>query len=310
MDYFSGRSNHRGMDKLAAMRTFVRIVDTGSLTAAASDLGTSLPTVVRTLATLERQIGVPLLNRTTRRIRLTDEGGQYLSLCRDVLSAIQETEHAVLSRRRELRGRLTVTASVEFGRRYVAPILARFLALHSGMSADLLLLNRVVNLVEEGVDVAIRIAHLRDSSLVAIPVGHVRRVVCASPSYLKRNGAPKAPSDVKDHRCIRHTILTPRNDWQFRVGQRKATIPITPVLTSNDIESALNACIGGLGLGMFLSYMVAPHLRAGRLICVLEPFEPEPVPVQIVYASSKLISTGVRAFTEFCAKELRQMKFG
>jgi len=310
MDYFSARSNHRGMDKLAAMRTFVRIIDTGSLTAAANDLGTSLPTVVRTLAALERQIGVSLLNRTTRRIGLTDEGARYLNLCRDVLYAIRETERSVQSRRRELRGRLTVTASVEFGRRYVAPILARFLAIHSGMSADLLLLNRVVNLVEEGVDVAIRIAHLRDSSLVAIPVGHVRRVVCASPSYLKRNGAPKAPSDVKDHRCVRHTILTPRNDWQFRVGQRKVTIPITPVLTSNDIESALNACVGGLGLGMFLSYMVAPHVRAGRMICVLEQFETEPVPVQIVYASSKLISTSVRAFADLCAKELRQMKFG
>lgn len=297
------------MDKLTAMRTFVRIVETGSLTAAANDLGNSLPTVVRTLAALEHEVGATLLKRTTRRLHLTDEGARYLALSRDVLLAIQETEHALASRRRELRGRLAVTASVEFGRRYVAPILSRFLARHPGLTADLLLLNRVVNLVEEGVDVAIRIAHLKDANVIAIPVGQVRRVVCASPLYLKRHSTPALPAEVKNHRCIRHTVLSPRNDWQFRVGQRKLTIPISTLLASNDIESALNACIGGLGLGMFLSYMVAPHVRQGRLVYVLEAFEPEPVPVQIVYTSSKLVSNAVRAFAEACAHDLKQANF-
>lgn len=297
------------MDKLGSMRAFVRIVETGSLTAAANELGTSLPTVVRTLAALERSLGVTLLKRTTRRIHLTDEGADYLGRCRTILAAIQETEDALISRRRELRGKLTVTASVEFGRRYVAPFLTRFLRRHPGLTADLLLLNRVVNLVEEGIDVAVRIAHLKDSSLVAIPAGHVRRVICASAQYLKRHGTPEMPQDVKHHRCIRNTILSPRNDWQFRMRQRKVTVPISTVLASNDIESALNACLSGLGLGMFLSYMVAPQVRAGRLSYLLERFEPEPIPVQIVYSPSKLMSNNVRAFIDECAEELKQTKF-
>jgi DNA-binding transcriptional LysR family regulator len=297
------------MDKLASMRTFVRIVEKGSLTAAANDLGTSLPTVVRTLAALEHHLGVPLLKRTTRRIHLTDEGTQYLERCRLILSAIQEAEDALVSRRSELKGNLTVTAPVQFGRRYVSPFLAEFLIRHPGMTADLLLVNRMVNLVEEGVDVAVRIAHLKDSSLVAIPVGHVRRVVCASAAYLDRHGAPQVPNDLRRHRCIRHTVLSPRSEWHFRVGQRNVTIPIAAVLVSNEIESALNACVSGLGLGMFLSYMVAPYVRDGRLSCVLEGFGTEPIPVQIVYPSSKLVSSNVRAFVDECAKELRPVKF-
>lgn len=297
------------MDKLACMKTFVRIVDSGSLTAAAGDLGTSLPTVVRTLAALERQLGVSLLKRTTRHIHLTDEGAQYLERCRLILAAIQEADDALVSRRRNLQGKLTVTASVQFGRRYVAPVLADFLTRHPGLTSDLLLLDRVVNLVEEGVDVAIRIARLRDSSLVAFPVGHVRRVVCASEQYLRSCGTPAVPDDVRRHRCVRHTVLTPRNEWHFRVGQRDVSVPITPVLSSNEIESVLCACLSGLGLGMFLSYMVAPDVKAGRLGYVLEGFETEPIPVQVVYSSSKLISNNVRAFVDECASKLAKVSF-
>src|SRR5262245_37257507 len=153
------------MDKLLAMNAFVRIVDKGSLTAAAAVLDTSLPSVVRTLASLERELGVRLLNRTTRRIHLTDEGAQYLERCRAILSAVQETEAALTARRTEPQGRLSVTASVLFGRRYVAPIVSEFLRRHPNVSADLLFVDRVVNLVEEGIDVAVRIGHLADSSL-------------------------------------------------------------------------------------------------------------------------------------------------
>src|SRR3954471_5176313 len=169
------------MDKFVAMKTFVRIVEAGSLTNAADSLDTSLPTVVRTLASLEQELGVRLLNRTTRRIHLTDEGAQYVDRCRAILSAVQETEAALTSRRTEPQGRLSVTASVMFGRRYIAPIVNEFLRRHPNVSADLMFVDRVVNMVDEGIDVAIRIGHLADSSLVAIPVGRVRRVVCASP---------------------------------------------------------------------------------------------------------------------------------
>jgi DNA-binding transcriptional LysR family regulator len=291
------------------MRTFVRIVELGSLTAAANELGTSLPTVVRALAALEHQLGVLLLRRTTRSVHLTDEGAQYLERCRLILSAIQEAEDALVLRHPELQGKLTITASVEFGRRYVSPLLTRFLSQHPKVTADLLLLDRFVNLVEEGVDVAIRIAHLRDSSLLAIPVGSVRRVCCGSPEYFERHGTPEVPRDVRRHRCIRHSVLAPRNDWQFRVGQRKITVPISPVLVSNNIESALSACMDGLGLGVFLSYMVAPYVRAGQLSYVLERFELEPIPIQIVYSSSKLISKTVRTFIDECADKLKHQKF-
>jgi DNA-binding transcriptional LysR family regulator len=297
------------MDKLGAMRTFVRIVDAGSLTRAADLLDTSLPTVVRTLAALERELGVSLLKRTTRRIHLTDEGAQYLGRCRDILAATQEAEDILIAGRTELAGRLSVTASVLFGRRYLAPIVNDFLLRHPQVSADMLLVDRVVNLVEEGMDVGVRIAHLRDSSIVAIPVGKVRRVICASEKYLRRHGVPQAPGDLRDHRCVRHLGLVPRSEWHFRAGSRQLTVPITSVVTSNEIDGAVNACIDGLGLGMFLSYMVAPYRKSGQLRYVLEKFEAEPTPVQVVYPQARLMSNKVRAFVDECVGKLRRTKF-
>ena len=246
------------MDKLGAMRTFVRIVDAGSLTRAADSLDTSLPTVVRTLAALERELGVSLLKRTTRRIHLTDEGSQYLERCRDILAATQEAEDLLVARRTELAGMLSVTASVLFGRRYLAPIVNEFLLRHPKVSADVLLVDRVVNMVEEGMDVGVRIAHLRDSSMVAIPVGKVRRVICASEKYLRRHGVPQAPDDVRTHRCVRHLGLVPRSEWHFRAGNRPLTVPITSVMSCNEIDGAVNACIDGLGLGSAAVFVSCP----------------------------------------------------
>ena len=297
------------MDKLGAMQTFVRIVEAGSLTRAAASLETSLPTVVRTLAGLERDLGVSLLKRTTRRIHLTDEGSQYLVRCRDILAATQEAEALLTARRTEPVGKLSVTASVLFGRRHLAPILYDFLLRHPKVTADVLFVDRVVNLIEEGVDVAIRIAHLRDSSIIAIPVGRVRRVVCASENYLRKYGAPQTPDDLREHLCVRHLGLVPRSEWHFRVGSREVSVPINSVVTSNDIDGAVDACIDGLGLGMFLSYMVAPYRKSGRLKYVLENIENEPVPVQVVYAQSRLMSSRVRAFVDECVNKLRRSKF-
>jgi DNA-binding transcriptional LysR family regulator len=297
------------MDKLVAMTTFVRIVEAGSLTAAAHTLDASLPTVVRTLAALERHLGVSLLKRTTRRIHLTDEGAQYLERCRIILSALQDAEDTLVSRRSEPAGKLTVTASALFGRRYVAPIVCDFVARYPKVTADLLFLDRVVNLIEEGVDVGVRIAHLRDSSMMAISVGRTRRVVCASAQYLRRHGVPKKPSDLRQHNCVRHVGLVPRNEWQFRDGARHVSVPISSAITCNDIDSAVNACVAGLGLGMFLSYMVAPNMKDGRLKYVLEDFEIEPTPVQVVYPQSKLLSNKVRSFIDECVSKLRGQKF-
>ncbi len=297
------------MDKLSAMATFVRIVERGSLTAAAEALDTSLPSVVRTLASLERHLGVRLLNRTTRRIHLTDEGRQYLEHCRVILAAVDESEVTLASRKAEPQGRLAITASVLFGRRHVVPIVSEFIARHPGVYVDLLLLDRVVNLIEEGLDVGVRIGRLADSSLVAIPVGHVRRVICASPRYLRRHRTPRAPQELRVHRCISFTAVTPGNEWHFSVGGRDQAIPITRVMSCNQVDAAIEACVNGLGLGMFLSYQVAPYRASRTLRYVLEDFEPPPLPVQLVYPHSKLLSTTVRAFVDVCVNTLRQTSF-
>jgi DNA-binding transcriptional LysR family regulator len=297
------------MDKLSAMTTFVRIVDAGSLTAAANALGTSLPTVVRTLAGLERELGISLLKRTTRRINLTDEGAQYLERCRVILTAVLDAEEALGTRRSEPAGKLTVTASSLFGRRHVAPIVCDFVSKYPKVTAEMLFVDRIVNLVEENIDVGVRIAQLKDSSMVAIPVGHTRRVVCASPAYLRRHGAPQSLQVLSEHVFVRHTGLTPHNETQFRVGHRTVSVPITSAVTCNDIDSAVNACVDGLGLGMFLSYMVAPNCKRGELRYVLESFETEPRPVQVVYPQSKLLPNKSRLFIDQCVARLRRLKF-
>jgi DNA-binding transcriptional LysR family regulator len=297
------------MDKLTGMTTFVRIVEKGSLTAAAAALDTSLPSVVRTLAALERALGVRLLNRTTRRIHLTDEGAQYLERCRGILSAVQESEAAFTRAKAEPQGRLSVTASVLFGRRYIAPIVNEFLRRHASVTAELLFVDRLVNMVEEGIDVAARIGHLRDSSLVAVPVGTVRRVICSSPEYLRRRGTPRVPQDIRGHACIRHTGLSPRSDWHFRAGRRALTVPLNAALTCNDIDSSLGACLSGHGLGLFLSYQVAQHKNEKHLRYLLEEFETEPLPVHVLYPQSRLVSGKVRSFVDECVATLRRSPF-
>jgi len=292
-----------------AIETFVRIVEKGSLTGAANALETSLPTVVRTLASLERHLGVTLLQRTTRRIHLTEEGTQYLARCRAILSATQEAEEALISRDPELRGNLTIAASVLFGRRYVAPVVHDFLRRHPKVTVDLRFGDRVLNLAEEHVDIAVRIAHLKEASLAAVPVGQVRRVVCATEQYLRENGVPKAPDDIRGHRCIRHAGLAPRGEWNFKVGRRNVSIPIISRINCNDIDSSLSACADGLGIGMFLSYQVAPFRKSGQLKYVLEQFEPDPVPVHVVYAHLNLQSNRMRAFVEECISRLRRVRF-
>jgi len=295
------------MDKLRAMESFVRIVDQGSLTAAAAELGVSLPSMVRTLALLERDLDTTLLNRTTRRIHLTDEGRQYLERCRTILGQVQEAEAMLHSRRAAPHGRLGVTASVLFGQRYVAPLVSEFLRRHPEVRAELLFVDRVVSLVDEGIDAAVRIGHLPDSSLVAIPLGKVRQVVCASPAYLRAHGVPRRPEELRAHRCVRFTGLAPHPEWTFRSPPRK--IAITSVVTCNQVDAAIEACVGGLGLGSFLSYMVAPQVRAGRLKYVLEDFEVEPLPVNFLYPQSRILSPTLRAFADLCAKKLRAIRF-
>lgn len=287
------------------MRTFVEIADRGSLTAAGEALGRSLPTVVRTLAALERELGVVLLRRTTRRMSLTEEGRVYLERCRRLLADLDEMETLVGSGRSEPRGTLRVTASVLFGQLHVAPAVRAFLARHPAVEVELLLLDRVVNLVEEGLDVAVRIGPLADSSLIAVPGGQVRRVVCASPDLLEARGEPRHPDDLASLPCVRFGGIAPGHVWRFREGGRERAVQVSGALTTNQGAVALDACAAGLGFGLFLSYQVEPAVRAGRLRVVLREFEPPPLPVSLVYADARLVSSRLRAFLDWMKPRLR-----
>ncbi len=294
------------MDKLNAMKTFVQIMDSGSLTAAAEARGTSLPTVVRTLATLEESLRVRLLNRTTRRITLTNEGRHYLEQCRRILSDIEEAELALTDQQREPTGKLNITAPVMFGKIHVRPIVTRFMQQFDRINVELLLLDRTVNLVDEGIDVAIRIGHLGDSSLVARPVGEIRQVVCASPELLGRTGELKQPQDLGKHACIRVTGLAPGPTWHFSHKGKPVTVPVNDRLVCNQIDAAIDACAEGIGFGVFLSYQVESLVKAGKLVCVLADYEPPAMPVSVVYSHPRLMSTRVRVFVDWITRDLRQ----
>ena len=294
------------MDKLRAMETFVRIVDGGSLTAAADALNTSLPSVVRMLATLETELDVRLLNRTTRRMALTDEGREYYERCRRVLADVDAAEAALSARRVAPKGRLRVTAPVMFGRLHVAPVVTAFIVKHAAVRVEMLMLDRVVDLVEEGIDAGVRIGRLPDSSLVAIPVGQTGRVVCASPAYLKRAGTPQAPEDLAAHRCVSSSSLAPGHEWTFAAGAgaRAARLAISPAFASNQVEAALDACVQGAGLGQFLGYQVQALLDDGRLKRVLGRFETAPMPIHVIYPQARLLSSNVRAFVDWAVPRL------
>lgn len=293
------------MDKLRAMATFVRIVEAGSLTGAAERLQTSLTSVVRTLSSLEQSLGVRLLNRTTRRIALTDEGREYFERCRRLLAEIEEAEAALSARQTTPAGRLAVTAPVMFGRLHVGPVLTDFLAAYPEVRAELLLVDRVVDLLEEGLDVAIRIGPLPDSSLVAVPLGSTRRVVCASPDYLARHGTPQSPADLAGHRGICFTGLAAGAEWEFGEGKAQR-VSIADTFVTNQIDAALDACAKGLGCARFLSYQVHGLLAAGRLVRLLPEHEPEPMPVSLAYPHARLLSPRIRAFIDWAAPRLRE----
>lgn len=298
------------MDKLRAMETFVRIVDGGSLTAAANGLRTSLPSVVRSLAALEDSLGVRLLNRTTRRQALTDEGREYYERSKRVLSEVDDTQSAMSARRKTPRGRLRITAPVMFGRMHLAPLVTDFVLKHAALQVDLLFLDRVVDLVEEGIDVGVRIGHLPDSSLVAIPVGQTRRLTCASPAYLKRAGTPRSLADLAAHRCVSSIGLAQGNEWAFAADARPIHVAVNNALISNQIEAALDACVRGVGLGQFLCYQARTALAEGRLRRVLREHEPAPLPIHVIYPHARLLSSNVRTFVDSTVPKLRAKRLG
>jgi DNA-binding transcriptional LysR family regulator len=291
-------------DRVVAMQTLVRAADSGSLSAAARALGKSLPAVSRTITGLEERLGTRLLNRSTRKLTLTEAGAAFYDSAKRILAEIDEAELAIGGRAAAPRGTLSVTAPLLFGRLHVAPVVAEFLERHAEAAAQLVLTDRNVNLVEEGIDVAVRIGPLDDSSLVARRLGEVARVVCASPLYLRRHGVPRAPGDLRDRECLRFTGLAPGREWIFDDGGRELRVPVRSRFACNVVEPAIDVARNGGGVLMALSYQVADDLEAGRLVRLLQAFERSPLPVNALFLSPRLMAARVRTFLDLLGERV------
>jgi len=292
------------MDHLLAIGTFVRIGETGSLSAAARATGRSLPAVSRSLAQLEAHLGVRLLHRTTRRTHLTEAGQRYLERCKRLLAELDEANASVSDLEQSLAGPITISAPILFGQMHVAPVVTEFLTEHTDVSANLILTDRFQNIVEEGIDLAVRIGNLPDSGLVARRLATVRRVACASPGYLKMHGIPKVPTDLSDHNCLQFSALSATPYWDFYSSGKARQVRVQGRFSSNHGATMIDAARGGLGIVLALSYQVLEHVARGELRVVLERFEPPPLPVHAVVASGRMLPARVRALADLLADRL------
>ncbi len=290
------------MDRLDAMNTFVVVAEQRSFVAAARRLGLSPSAVTRVISGLEARLGLRLLQRTTRSVTVTDAGTRYLARARRILADVAEADGEALAERTEPTGRLAVSASSVFGRAHVAPALSAYLARHPAVIGELFLADRLVNLVEEGIDVAVRLGVLPDSSLVARVVGHTRRVVVGSAAYLDAHGSPRSLEALAKHRLVHFTSLTPTPEWRFLRRGRVESVSFTPAFVTNSADAAIAHAEAGQGLALVLGYQAMASIRAGRLRVVLPGHEPPPIPIQLVYPTSRLLSAKVRTFVEHVSK--------
>jgi DNA-binding transcriptional LysR family regulator len=294
------------MDRFESMAAFVAVAKAGGFSAAARAAGIPLPTLSRRVADLETALGVRLLHRSTRQVVLTETGQTFFATCQRVLEDLKEGEESVSGEYRAPKGELAVTAPLGFGRLHLQPVALEFLAAYPDINLRLLLLDRVVDLVEEHVDVALRIAELPDSRLVARPLGAVRMVATASPEYLKWRGTPLHPDELTRHDCIAWSTLGPLNTWWFKDQGADKTFPIRTRLSTTSAESAIAAACSGLGLTQTTCYQAEQGVSAGRLKIVLPEFECAVTPVSLVYASHRLIPLKLRAFIDFAAPRLTE----
>ena len=293
------------MDRLDAMATLIAAVDGGSLSAASRKLGMPLATVSRKVSDLEARLRTQLVVRTSRRLALTEAGRAYVEASRRILDEVDEAERAATGEYRAPRGHLTITAPVMFGRLHVAPVLLDFLRAYPEITARLVLADQVVNLVDDHVDVAIRVGRLADSAMLATRLGAVGWVTCASPRYLDSRGEPRTPAELVDHDCVMFEGLYANNLWSFGGDRPAISIPIRPHLAVNSADAAIAAAIAAAGITRVLSYQVAAALAAGTLRLVLRAFEPAPLPVHLLYAGQSLAPLKLRAFLEFAGPRLR-----
>lgn len=286
------------MDRIETMQAFVTVADHKGFAPAARKLGLSASAVTRMVAALEERVGARLLQRTTRSVMLTDAGERFLERARRILADVEEAEGAVQAERTQPTGRLVVSAPLGFGRRHVTPLMSTYLKRYPDVAGDLRLSDRMVNLVEEGVDVAVRIGHLPDSSLVARAVGDMRRMVVASPDYLAAHGEPHHPSEIAAHRTVHFGALSVAPDWRFVEDGREVRIACAPRFTTNSADAAIFHAEQGGGLTRVLAYQAADGLAGGRLKAVLVDYEIAPLPIHLVYPTSRLLSAKVRAFVD------------
>lgn len=293
------------MDQIHLMKVFVAVGELESFAAAARRLDISPAAVTRAVVALEEQLGVKLALRTTRSVRLTEAGGRYLEDTRHNLASIHEANEAAAGINATPKGDLAITAPGLFGKKFVMPCIVQYLQRFPEVDISAYFLDRIVNMVEEGMDVAVRIGPLPDSGLKALRVGKVRRMLCASPEYLARYGTPEHPSDLASHAVIGTTDLSPRAGWRFGVTDESTLVRVKPRLTVTSNDGAIAAASGGLGIARLLSYQVADELASGQLRVILAEYEEAPWPIHVLHRESKYGSTKVRTFIDLLAQSLR-----
>ncbi|MFC3120006.1 LysR family transcriptional regulator [Agaribacter flavus] len=297
------------MDKLQTIKVFIEVAKHQSFSIAAENLGMSAPAASRAIAELEGRLRTKLFNRTTRLVRLTETGARFFKDTQRILEDLDDAESIAKGVYSTPSGILTITAPVLFGQQHVMPVVNEYLSLHSEVSVKAMFYDRVTSLLEEELDIAIRIGHLKDSSLYAKKVGTVRRIICGSPSYFKKSDLPKKPTDLLDHNLIFPTTFENTLTWQFQNGDKKELIKLNPRLMCNQNAAALKAAIEGRGITRLMSYQVGEELEKGTLIAVLTGYEEEPLPVHVVHVEGRRANAKVRSFIDLAVERFRTNPF-
>lgn len=297
------------MDKLEAMRVFVEVAECKSFVAASRRLDLSAPAVTRSIAQLEHALGVRLFNRTTRNVRLTDSGARFLEDARRILEDVEQAVAAASGSYAEPKGVLSVTAPVLFGQKHVVPIITEYLQKNPSVTVKAHFYDRVSNILDEGLDIAIRIGHLKDSSLYATQVGSVQRVVCASPAYLKKHGVPRSPSDLAGHEIIHASTVEASTTWRFESQGCKEAVKVSPRLRCSQNGAAISAAGLGLGITRLMSYQVGEEFKNGSLKRILRDYESKPLPVNIVHLEGRQANAKIRTFIDLAVARLRTNPF-
>jgi Transcriptional regulator len=290
------------MDRLDDMLAFIKVVDTKSFTAAADRLNLSKSVVSRRIAELENRLGARLLNRTTRKLSLTEVGQAYYERCTRIIADLEEAEQAVADLHAAPRGRLRLNAPVSFGFQHLAPAVADFLARYPSIEIEMDLNDRYVDLIDEGYDLAIRIGRLRDSSLIAKRLAPARRVVCASPAYLEKHGTPATPEELANHNCLIYTNVPTAEQWQFRVGEEMVSVRVSGSMRSNNGDLLCASAVAGVGIVVLPTFLCGNALSSGKLKCLLLDFGMSESNVYAVYPQNRHLSPKVRAFVDFLAE--------